>query len=147
MGAMAWYVIGTGHDRSRQPSRQSRSSTHAILSTSAVSRTTAPTRSPSIPAALSGGATTSVGMPIATDIVAGRAARERGIYNVEEILRCMEKDHRVEHVDALKLFHVAQFELWHRIHRGQGAAPLPRSRPLSVTTATTPLASAPPDGM
>ncbi len=81
------------------------------------------------------------------DILGSRAARERGIYNVEAMLRCLENDHRVEHVDALKLFHVAQFELWHGIHRGQGAAPLPRSRPLSVTTATTPLASAPADGM
>src|SRR6266550_2712061 len=63
MGAMASYVIGTGHNRSCEPSRQSRSSTHAIPSTSAPSRTTASTRSPSTPAALPAGATTAWGCP------------------------------------------------------------------------------------
>jgi asparagine synthase (glutamine-hydrolysing) len=51
------------------------------------------------------------------DILASQAARERGIYNVEEILSVLENNHRIEPEAALKLFHVAEFELWHEIHR------------------------------
>jgi asparagine synthase (glutamine-hydrolysing) len=51
------------------------------------------------------------------DILASQAARERGIYNVEEILSALENNHRIEPEAALKLFHVAEFELWHEIHR------------------------------
>lgn len=52
------------------------------------------------------------------DILASRAARERGIYNVEEILSFLQNNHRVELESARRLFNVAQFELWHGIHRG-----------------------------
>jgi len=51
------------------------------------------------------------------DILASRAARERGIYNVEAMLRVLQHDHRIEPETALKLFHVAEFEMWHEIHR------------------------------
>jgi asparagine synthase (glutamine-hydrolysing) len=51
------------------------------------------------------------------DILASRAARERGIYNVEAMLSVLQSDHRIEPEAALKLFHVAEFELWHEIHR------------------------------
>jgi len=51
------------------------------------------------------------------DILTSRAARERGIYNVEEMLRALENGHRVEPGAALRLFHVAEFELWHGVHR------------------------------
>lgn len=51
------------------------------------------------------------------DILASRAARERGIYNVEELLRPLQNHTRVAPWDALRLFGVAQFELWHGIHR------------------------------
>jgi len=67
-GAIASYVIGTGHGNLRpEPSRQTCWSTRAIPSTSVGSQTAAPRRVPSIPAALPGSATTSVGIPIATD--------------------------------------------------------------------------------
>ena len=56
------------------------------------------------------------------DILASRAARERGIYNTEELLRPLQNHHRVEPWDALRLFAIAQFELWHGIHRD--AAPV-----------------------
>jgi asparagine synthase (glutamine-hydrolysing) len=49
------------------------------------------------------------------DILASRAARERGIYNVEKMLSVLENNHRVEPEAALQLFHVAEFELWHGI--------------------------------
>ena len=52
------------------------------------------------------------------DILASRAARERGIYNVEAMLRVLQNNHPVEPWDALRLFHVAEFELWHGIHGG-----------------------------
>lgn len=51
------------------------------------------------------------------DILASRAARERGIYDPEEMLRPLRNHHRVAPWDALRLFAVAQFELWHEIHR------------------------------
>ena len=51
------------------------------------------------------------------DILASRAARERGIYDVDEMLRLLQNGHRIEPRDALRLFHVAEFELWHGIHR------------------------------
>ena len=51
------------------------------------------------------------------DILASRAARERGIYKVDEMLRLLQNGHRIEPRDALRLFHVAEFELWHGIHR------------------------------
>jgi asparagine synthase (glutamine-hydrolysing) len=51
------------------------------------------------------------------DILASRPARERGIYNVEEMLRPLQNHHRVDPWDALRLFAVAQLELWHDIHR------------------------------
>ncbi|HYT05039.1 MAG TPA: asparagine synthase (glutamine-hydrolyzing) [Gemmatimonadales bacterium] len=51
------------------------------------------------------------------DILTSRGARERGIYSVDEILRSLAKNHRIEPEAALQLFHVAEFELWHDIHR------------------------------
>jgi len=51
------------------------------------------------------------------DVLASRAARERGIYNVDEMLRLLQNGHRLEPQAALRLFHVAEFELWHGIHR------------------------------
>src|SRR6266705_2990730 len=51
------------------------------------------------------------------DILASRAARERGIYNVQEMLSVLQNNHRVEPETALRLFHVAEFELWHSVHR------------------------------
>jgi len=50
------------------------------------------------------------------DILASRAARERGIYNVQEMLSVLQNNHRVEPATALRLFHVAEFELWHSVH-------------------------------
>jgi asparagine synthase (glutamine-hydrolysing) len=58
------------------------------------------------------------------DILASRAARDRGIYNVEEIVSVLRNNHRIEPWDALRLFYVAEFELWHDVHRGEGS---PRS--------------------
>jgi len=52
------------------------------------------------------------------DILTSRAARERGIYNVQEMLSVLQNNHRVEPETALRLFHVAEFELWDSIHRG-----------------------------
>ena len=59
------------------------------------------------------------------DILASRATRERGIYDVDEILSVLHNNHRIEPQAALRLFHVAEFELWHDIHRGSPALPLP----------------------
>ncbi len=59
------------------------------------------------------------------DILASRAARERGIYNVNEILRVLEHNHRIEPRAALRLFHVAEFELWHDLHRDSGDSRFP----------------------
>ena len=50
------------------------------------------------------------------DILTSRAARERGIYNVEEMIGALRNGHRVEPATALQLFHAAEFELWHAIH-------------------------------
>jgi asparagine synthase (glutamine-hydrolysing) len=50
------------------------------------------------------------------DILTSRAVRERGIYDVEEILRALQNGHRLVPAAALQLFHVAEFELWHAIH-------------------------------
>ncbi len=50
------------------------------------------------------------------DILASRAARERGIYNVEAMLSVLQNDHPIEPEAALKLFHVAEFEVWHELH-------------------------------
>jgi len=36
---------------------------------------------------------------------------------VEAMLSVLQNDHRIEPEAALKLFHVAEFELWHEIHR------------------------------
>jgi len=52
------------------------------------------------------------------DILTSQAARERGIYNVQEMLRVLQNNHRVEPETALRLFYVAEFELWDSIHRG-----------------------------
>jgi asparagine synthase (glutamine-hydrolysing) len=54
------------------------------------------------------------------DILTSRSARQRGIYNVDEILHFVQTNQRVEPVDALRLFYVAEFELWHDIHRDSG---------------------------
>jgi len=51
------------------------------------------------------------------DILASRAARERGIYDVDEILSSLASNHYIEPEAALQLFHVAEFERWHDIHR------------------------------
>src|SRR6266567_1185079 len=51
------------------------------------------------------------------DILSSRAARERGIYNVDEMLSSLAHNQRVEPEAALQLFHAAEFELWHDIHR------------------------------
>jgi asparagine synthase (glutamine-hydrolysing) len=51
------------------------------------------------------------------DVLGSRAARERGIYNVPEMLSVLQNGHPVEPETALRLFHVAEFELWHGIHR------------------------------
>jgi len=50
------------------------------------------------------------------EILGSRAARERGIYNMKEILRPLENHRPVAPLDALRLFCAAQFELWHGIH-------------------------------
>jgi len=48
------------------------------------------------------------------DLLTSREARERGIYNVREILKDLER-HRIGQIDAAgKLFNVAQFEVWAR---------------------------------
>jgi asparagine synthase (glutamine-hydrolysing) len=52
------------------------------------------------------------------DILGSRAARERGIYDVEAILRVLQNGQPPpEPETALKLFHVAEFELWHEVQR------------------------------
>jgi len=53
------------------------------------------------------------------DILTSRAARERGIYNVEAMLRVLQNNHSIEPEAALQLFHVAEFELWHDIHHSR----------------------------
>ncbi len=50
------------------------------------------------------------------DILTSRAARERGIYNVDEIVSALHNGHRIAPAAALQLFHVAELELWHEIH-------------------------------
>jgi len=50
------------------------------------------------------------------DVLGSRAARERGIYNVPEMLSVLQNNHRVEPETALRLFHVAEFEIWHSVH-------------------------------
>lgn len=52
------------------------------------------------------------------DILTSRAARERGIYNVAPMLDLLRNHQSVDPFDALRLFYVAQFELWHGIHGG-----------------------------
>jgi asparagine synthase (glutamine-hydrolysing) len=55
------------------------------------------------------------------DILATQAARERGIYNVDEIKRFLQPNHdhhRLDLQNQQRLFNVAQFELWHGIHCG-----------------------------
>jgi len=59
---------------------------------------------------------TNVLAPPVRDILASRAARERGIYNVDVLLRLLQNNHPIEPRDALRLFHVAEFELWHAVH-------------------------------
>ena len=59
------------------------------------------------------------------DILASRATRERGIYDVDEILSVLHNKHRIEPQAALRLFHVAEFEPWHGIHRSSQALHLP----------------------
>jgi asparagine synthase (glutamine-hydrolysing) len=49
------------------------------------------------------------------DILASQAARERGIYNMGEILAFLQNNHRIEPQGELRLFNVAQFELWQSI--------------------------------
>ena len=49
------------------------------------------------------------------NILGSQAARERGIYNVQEMLSVLQNNHPVELEAALQLFHVAEFELWHGI--------------------------------
>src|SRR6266571_2168998 len=51
------------------------------------------------------------------DILSTRAARERGIYNVDEMLSSLAHKQRIEPEAALQLFHVAEFERWHDIRR------------------------------
>ncbi|MGH7607184.1 MAG: asparagine synthase-related protein, partial [Gemmatimonadales bacterium] len=51
------------------------------------------------------------------DILASRAARERGIYDVKKLLQVLRNKHHPEPRDALRLFSVAQFELWHTLQR------------------------------
>ena len=51
------------------------------------------------------------------DILGSRAARERGIYRVDDMLRVLQHPRRIEPLDALTLFYVAQLELWHGLHR------------------------------
>jgi hypothetical protein len=50
------------------------------------------------------------------DVLSSRAARERGIYNLEAISRFWRNRQPAEPRDALRLFHVAQFELWQDVH-------------------------------
>ncbi|HVH66967.1 MAG TPA: asparagine synthase (glutamine-hydrolyzing) [Gemmatimonadales bacterium] len=54
------------------------------------------------------------------DILASRAARDRGIYNVEEMLRAVRNSRCIAPEAALRLFHVAEFELWHEVQQGSG---------------------------
>jgi asparagine synthase (glutamine-hydrolysing) len=64
------------------------------------------------------------------DILTSQTTRERGIYNVAELLRPLQSHHRVEPWDALRLFGVAQFELWHGIHadRAEVDRAMPQAR-------------------
>jgi asparagine synthase (glutamine-hydrolysing) len=52
------------------------------------------------------------------DILTSQAARERGIYNVPAMLSLLGDHRRVDPFDALQLFYVAEFELWHTVHGG-----------------------------
>jgi asparagine synthase (glutamine-hydrolysing) len=49
------------------------------------------------------------------DILGSQAARQRGIYDVDEISRALRNPRSIKPRAALKLFHVAEFELWHGI--------------------------------
>ena len=49
------------------------------------------------------------------DILTSQAARERGIYDTSEIQKLLRGDHRIEPWDALRLFYLAQFELWNTL--------------------------------
>jgi asparagine synthase (glutamine-hydrolysing) len=60
------------------------------------------------------------------DILSSRAARERGIYQVEALQRLLRHPARIAPRDALRLFYVAQFELWHDLHRDDAHPALPR---------------------
>jgi asparagine synthase (glutamine-hydrolysing) len=49
------------------------------------------------------------------DVLMSQEARERGIYNVSEIIKDFER-HQAGRIDASqRLFNVAQLEMWHRI--------------------------------
>jgi asparagine synthase (glutamine-hydrolysing) len=66
------------------------------------------------------------------DILASRAARERGIYNVEHMLRPLQNQQRIEPWDALRLFAAAQFELWHEMHRDPTLGVEPTTLPAAI---------------
>lgn len=56
------------------------------------------------------------------DILASRAARERGIYHVDRLVAALGNGQRIDRWDALKLFYIAEFELWHDTDRPSSAA-------------------------
>jgi asparagine synthase (glutamine-hydrolysing) len=66
----------------------------------------------------------------ARDLIAGRASRERGIYNVDRILADLER-HRKGEIDVgYKVFNVLQFETWSTMVKEPSAAgPLPAKPP------------------
>ena len=46
------------------------------------------------------------------DVLTSRNSRERGIYNVDEIVQALESHRRGESKAGTALFNVAQFEIW-----------------------------------
>jgi asparagine synthase (glutamine-hydrolysing) len=76
------------------------------------------------------------------DILSSRAARERGIYRVDRLLRALRNGRQTDPWTALRLFYVAQFELWQELHRPApaGAAPAPADRAATLVQSATALA-------
>jgi asparagine synthase (glutamine-hydrolysing) len=58
----------------------------------------------------------------ARDLLGSRGARERGIYNIDNILRDLERHRRGEIDVGYKIFNVMQFETWLSMHQRPAVA-------------------------
>lgn len=59
----------------------------------------------------------------ARDMITSQASRERGIYNIDSILRDLDRHRRGEIDVGYKIFNVVQFEAWSAIGRGPVTTP------------------------